>query len=53
MLKSRVPLVGTGQAAQRFRMGRRRSPAMPILRRIFLIFFCNVIYHDELQIAEY
>jgi hypothetical protein len=32
--------------------GATRSPAMPILRRIFLIFFCNVIYHDQLQIAE-
>ena len=32
--------------------GATRSPAMPILRRIFLIYFCIVISHDDLQIAE-
>ena len=32
--------------------GATRSPALPILRRIFLIFFCIVISHDDLQIAE-
>jgi hypothetical protein len=32
--------------------GATRSPAMPIFRRFFLIFFCIVIAHDDLQIAE-